>query len=665
MVSTLAAQQRPPKDTTHVVTLPPAVVTVTRAPDTLSRIPYGITVLRGADALRGRPQAALSEVLQNVPGVTADDRYNAARDESIAIRGFGARAQFGIRGVRVLLDGIPQTTPDGQGQLSNIDLTRVSRIEVLRGAASALYGNAAGGVVSLWTDPIPVARLTPAMRLLGGSYGRVTFTTNVSAPLGRGEVALGGTRRGSDGPRLHARSEVWNGNARISEPVGADGRLIATVSAADIPLAQDPGALTAGEVAADPGQANPRNLAANARKSVSQGEVGLTYERAPARGARVSATVYGIRRALLNPLAFATISLHRWAGGTRATVGLPFVAGPVRPVLTLGADAEWQRDDRQNTAPGGTALTLNQLEQVRELGPFGQLRVPVGRVTVTGGLRYDAVRFAETDRFLSDGNDSGTRTMDAASWTVGSAWEMTRALAPYANVGTAFETPTTTELVNKPDGSGGFNPDLGPQRATNYEVGVRGAVRRARYTVAVYRADVTGELIPFEAPGGAGRTFYRNAGSSRHEGIETSLALRPIPTLSLNVAYTYARLRFLDFTTPGGAYAGNTVPGVPEHFASVNLTWSPRAWWASAEVRTSSSVIVDDANTARANPWTLVSLRMGTHVMAGGWDFRPFAGVDNLFDERWVSSVQVNARAGRYFEPGPGRAVYLGMEMRE
>ncbi|HET7039634.1 MAG TPA: TonB-dependent receptor, partial [Gemmatimonadales bacterium] len=535
------AAQEPTRDT--AVRLPPVEITVTRAAEAHARAPYAVTLLRAGDLAPADAGLSLSAALAGVPGVSSQNRHSLARDESLVIRGFGARSAFGIRGVRVLLDGVPQTLPDGQGQLTNVDLRRIGRVEVLRGAASGLHGNAAGGVVSLSTDFAPPSRPTPDARLLVGSQELVVLDAGVAAPLGAGTVLLDASRHAGQGHRAQNRFEIWRVGGRAALPLGHATRVVAVAQGARMPEARDPGALNAAELAADPTAANPANVAVNAGKAVTQGQLGLTLDHAPG-AARVTATAFTVGRDLEQRLPFATIELRRWAWGARAETAVP-LGGGAGPVLVGGLDAQWQHDDRLNRAPGTTTVTRDQRETVRELGPFVQLRMrPVPRLSLIAGGRFDAVSFRVEDDFLSDGDDSGDRTMSALSGTAGAAVEVTRGVQLYGNVGTGFETPTTTELGNQADGTAGFNPDLEPQRAVQVEAGARVARGPLSVAVAAYYARVRDALIPFEVATDPGRRYFRNAGRTRHRGIEVEGTAATPVGLEARLAYTLSDLEF-------------------------------------------------------------------------------------------------------------------------
>ena len=287
--------------------------------------------------------------------------------------------------------------------------------------------------------------------------------------------------------------------------------------------------------------------------------------------------------------------------------------------------------------------------------------VPNERLLISTGLRYDWVRFDLDDRYTGDGfDDSGARTMSALSGNIGASWTFDDRFVPYVNVSTAFETPTTTELVNQPDGSGGFNPELGPQRAVNYEVGARGQpARGVSYSVALFLGRVTDAIVQQLEVGG--RAFFRNAGKTHNDGAEVGLTVSPVNALTLSAAYTYARYRF-----SGDSLDGNRLPGVPEHFWRLGVrTVLPAGFYADADHTISTSVAADDANTIIVPAWGegITNLRLGWNGNSGSMRVAPFLGLNNLWDRRYIGSVTLNGVGGRVIEPAPRRVIYLGTEI--
>ena len=302
----LLAQAPAVRDTTQKdsakVTLPDLEVTVTRTPETVVRIPAAVSVVGRREIQGAQSTLGLDESLNNIPGVYVLNRYNYSLDQRLVIRGSGARSNFGIRGIKVVLDGIPQTLPDGQSQLSNVDFGNLQRIEVLRGAASSLYGNASGGVVSLTSEGAAPGKFSQSVRAEGGSFGLFKISERTTARAGNGSGVLSLSRTQVDGFRQHSATEFTQLNLGGDLLVGGATSLGIRFGYADAPKAQNPGALTATEVLANPDTAAVANVTRKADKDVSQGQLGLTLRHFTSRG-QINATVFGLVRTLENPTA--------------------------------------------------------------------------------------------------------------------------------------------------------------------------------------------------------------------------------------------------------------------------------------------------------------------------------------------------------------------------
>ncbi len=660
-------QRRTAADSTQdsTVVLRPIEVSVTRQTISLYKIPFAVATVDGAELRRGRATLGFDEALAQVPGLFVANRYNPSHDQRISIRGFGSRSAFGARGVKILLDGIPQTLPDGQGQLTNVEIASLGSVEVLRGSSSSLYGNASGGVILLRTaSPSPI-KWEASARTVAGAYGLVKLQGRVSTPTGKGTIAITGARTTSSGYRQHGESEINNVGVRLEQELSAGTTLLVSAHLADNPTSDNPGSLTQTEVDQNPAQANQRNEDADAGESVMQGQLGVNLTRRFAAGGSVGVTAFGLIRDLDNRLSFAFIQLDRRAYGVRALAEIPLTVGSTHPRWSVGVDLQRQRDDRVQRSPDLSTVTRDQLERVTEIGPFTQLGFDFGeRVSGMFGVRYDRVSFTAEDSLLADGDDSGDRVMSSASASLGFVWRPRDAFQPYANVSSSFETPTTTELANRPSGAGGFNQDLEPQRAVNFEVGVRGGGGLFSYSASAFHIKVKDALIPFEVPSVPSRQFFRNAGRTRHRGLELAATVRPIDRVTAVTAYTLADYEFKDFQTADGNFDGNDIPGVPRHrfYGSVRVSMQSGLWFAT-DYNVASSYYVDDANTVENKGWFTADLRGGWEGVVAGWRLAPFVGVLNVFDERYGGSITVNANFGRYFEPAPPRNGYVGLEI--
>lgn len=671
--------QSPPAGTT----LPPVTVTVTRdATRPTLELPYALSRTAPDSARPGQRHVSFDEMLLALPGVAVANRHNPTQDPRISIRGFGARSAFGVRGVRVTRDGIPLTLPDGQTPIDYLDLESVGRIEVIRGSASSLYGNAAGGVVEVTTPDPPSDPLAGHATVSGGSYGLKRFAASAGGTAGRLRFQGDLSRTEQDGFRRHAFQRATSGTARTMI-VGEQSEVALSFTGYHAPLTRNPGALTAAQMRDDPRQADVAQVNRGARKTVRQSQLGLTGVRRSARGVELSGQVHAGWRTLDNPLTFAIVEVDRTTYGAGARTTLPLRALGLAHRLSAGVDAQFQDDDRRNFAncnavPPVTQPTANcptvgqergvvqlaQRERVSSVGPYVRDEIAIGdRYRVTLGGRADFVRFRVDDRLVSGTNpdDSGERTLEAVSPMLGFVARLGPLHAAYANLSTAFETPTATELANKPDGSAGINPALDPQLATTGEVGVKGVLAgRVRYDAALFATRVRDELIPFEVPGGGGRRYFRNAGSTRRRGGELGLSAA-LGSATVGAAYSYSDFAFDEYTVGTARFDGNRIPGVPIQQFQGFATWTWRDWFATVEGVTAGAVYLDDANAARSGGWEVVNARLGGRVGIGPSWVSPVLGVSNVFDRAYAGSVVVNAAAGRYFEPAPGRTVYLGM----
>ena len=663
-----------PPDT--VIPLPGVEVSVTRGARPAERVPLALTVVDKQAIQRARPGISPDEALAGVPGLLIANRHNFSLGPRLSIRGFGARAAFGVRGVRVLVDGIPLTMADGQANLNNLDLGTAGRIEVIRGAASALYGNAAGGVVAVETENPPDAALAGEAELVVGDYGSGSadnlrrMQLKTGGRFARGDWLASVSRLDLDGYRAHSSAQTTHFNGRVRRLLNDDGttRLAFVLNAADAPVAQNPGSLPLDSARLRPRNAWPANVRTRSGEATRQVQAGATLSR-QTEDVRWDASLYGLVRDVENPLPFAWIDLERRAGGARFSMRRGLEMAGRETFWTIGGDVEAQRDLRREFANDGGAPgddpRKDQVDGVRSVGPFVQAELPLSRqVELLAGLRFDAVRFRTDDRLLADGDASGGRTLHAWSPMVGVAVLPRAGWTLWANVTTAFQTPTTTELINAPPAPGepccpgGFNATLEPQRARGAEVGSRLRVGRATaFELVGYTLRVRDELVPYQVPEAPGREFFRNLGRSRHTGIEASVHVALTAALAASLAWTWS-----DFVVAedgsGRGHEGNRLPGVPEHqLRGLLALRGPARTFGELEARHLGRMFVDDANSAATPAATIVDLRLGRD--AGG--VRPFVGITNVFDRAWYSSVVINANGGRFYEPAPGRAYYVGL----
>ena len=561
--------------------------------------------------------------------------------------------------------------------------------------------------IAFSTDQTAPATLSSALRLTGGSFGLAKEQLRFASQLGRSVSSLSWSRTTVDGSRQYSRADVRQLSAAADIVMSGSTTLALRALHADMPTALNPGALTAAEYAANRDSAAATNIARGANKFLLQSQYSARVQHAAPGGTDWSATGYVLRRFVDNPLATAprgttgaTIgtysTLNRWvtgarfdvahalclcadatpaAAGTRGTPGTPGTA--TVPRVSAGLDVQRSFDVRRNwratkgvrSTPTDT-LQLNQGESVISAGPFLTLAwQPTKVLSLSSGARWDQLTFDVFDHFLADNvNNSGSRRMTAASGHVGASVTASRAFTAYANYSTAFETPTTTELNARPDGAGGFNPDLGPQRVRTMEIGARGTVGPAlSYTVSLFRSNATDAIIQYLETNG--RAYFRNAGRTRNDGAEIGLSARIASWLDGTAAWTAATYRFVTYRVPNGAVTdtldGKTLAGVPNRYMRLGARTHWRAASLDVDHTWSAGMFGDDKNTIRVADWGKgqLNVRAAWSGAVGAVRVAPFVAVNNLFNEAYVGAVTLNGAFGRVLEPAPLRNYYVGTEL--
>lgn len=644
------------------------VVTASRTQSALRELARSVSIVDKDRIQRGTQQLALDEALAGVPGLYLQNRYNFAQDLRVAMRGFGARSAFGIRGVKVVVDGIPETLPDGQAGVDSIDLGSTQRIEVLRGPSSSLYGNASGGVIAIETESGGDARFVEGA-IAGGELGYEKYQLKTGGEAGAVDYLVNVSRQELDGYRDHSLTEGTLINTKVGIDISPRDRLTVTFNHTDQPTADDPGGINAAQAAADRRSARDRNVLFDAGEALDQQRLGFLYRRDGESG-DLTIRNYYVWRDFSNRLPFVgggAVDLDRFFYG----IGVQYSFGELLPdpwTLAVGLDVDRQDDDRRrfNNNEGTLGpLSFDQDERVDANGLYAQASYRLSeRWLLTAGLRYDEIDFDVRDNFLANGDDSGRVSFDRWSPSLGLSVQIGSG-ALFANFSNSFETPTTTELAN-PDGSGGFNQSLEPQIADNFELGYRLNRDGLSLELAVFSIDLEDELVPFELAAFPGRTFFANAGESGRTGLETAVAWRSDYGIGLEASFTWSDFTFDRFVDDNGNdFSGNELPGLPERFGYFALTYqNDRGFDARLESSYSGSLFANNANDVEVDSFTVTSLRVGYEVSTGSWVLRPFLGINNIFDERYNSNIRINAFGARYFEPAPERNAYAGVTVR-
>jgi iron complex outermembrane receptor protein len=643
---------------TGIVRLPPVEVRATRMVSIATPLSLAITSLERDGAARDTEAAfSLEDAIRAVPGLEIEDRGHLALGERVTIRGMGGRAAFGVRGVQMLLDGVPLTMPDGQSVTEIVEPALIRRAEVIRGPSGRLWGNGSGGVIALETAATALDPAGVHLRASGGGLGERHFLAEAVARPGRTRLHAYGSHRISDGYREHSAGRITRGGIGAVLPVRGGSVLRLSFAGVDQDV-EHPGSLTALERSDDPSAADARYVQTGSGKQSRQLQ-GIARWVLPVRGGVLEADLHGTARDLDNAMPFAWIGVDRRSGGAR--VGWNRTRGAL--TLRAGLDAAVQRDDRVNADNvygfrGDTTL-LDQRERVRTAAVSAVVEWSPSRlVSASAGLRADRISMRLDDRFSADGDQSGERSFGALSPGVSLRWAGPGWTA-FAGWSTAFDMPTTTELVNAPGGSSGFNPDLGPQHTRGVETGFRAGTGTWFLDFALYSLRVRDLLASSQDPV-SGRTVYENAQGASHRGAE--ILYEWVPSTRIRFA---AHAAFQRFRLDGGPDDGNALPGFPDRRLGAEVEAGPDGLRGGIRVESVSRRYGDDANTVAIPAHVTVDVRLFHRgIPIGEGISRPFLEVRNLLDEAYAASVVVNARGGRYFEPAAGRHLVAGLSVR-
>lgn len=650
--------------------------------------PAAVSVVSGEDMRQAAPRVNLSENLGSVPGLQIQNRQNYAQDLQLSVRGFGSRSTYGVRGLRLYVDGIPATMPDGQGQTSNIDIGSIDHIEVLRGPFSALYGNASGGVINVDTQTGQQPTTLEAGSWYG-SYGSWRNSVKASGATGDGTQAgdvnytVSASRFTTHGYRDHSEAQKNLGNAKLGVRIDDVSTLTLLFNSVHIE-AQDPGGLTPDQWRANPRQVVSNVTLYNTRKTVDQTQGGLHYQRQMGENDDLSVMMYaGIRETTQyqsipknvqlspkHPGGVIDLMRHYQGIDTRWTHRDSLFSVPV--TLTGGLDYETMTERRKGFENfSGDDLGVkgnirrNERNLMWNLDPYLQTAWQLtDKWSLDAGLRYSTVNFDSNDNYITavNGDDSGDaryhKWLPAASlkYAIDSSWNA------YLSAGRGFETPTINELSYRADGETGLNTGLKPATSDTVELGTKKRIGNGLITAALFQTDTQNEIVTDTSLGG--RTTYKNAGQTRRRGLELGVDQQFAADWRAKAAWTLLDARYRSNACGDASCDGNRIPGIARNMLYASLAYAPeQGFYAGAEMRYMSDIAADDENDVKAPAYTVAALNSGYKWLVQNWTLDLFGRVDNLFDRNYVGSVIVNEGNGRYFEPAPGRNYSVGLTL--
>ncbi|MFZ0455350.1 MAG: TonB-dependent receptor [Ignavibacteriaceae bacterium] len=687
-------------DTVYI--LEPVVVSA-RAGNSIINIPYAIDLIDSARIQNEIKGLSLNEVVNQVPGLIVSSRNNPSTGDKISIRGIGSRASFGVRGIKIIYDGIPLTFADGQSELNNLDLSSIGNIEVLHGPASSLYGNAAGGVINIESQKPSLKTISLNPVFTAGSFGFRKYNLKASGTINRFAYLLSLNKLLYNGFREHSSASTISINSILSYNISAKIKLKGIINYFDSPYLLNPSSLIKADALNAPEYVRPYIINQGAGEKVSEGNYGISLTSEFNRNFTNTTTVYFIKRSLLNPIPGTIIDLRRNAGGFRTFFEkkFPEIYSGTSLSLKGGFDFEFQDDLRKEYANNGLTdinikpedifsnlqygnSLLNQKEIVNSTAPFISAELNWNKkLDLQTGLRFDNYSFKVDDYLLSDGNNSGRRRMSSFSPMAGIIFLPVPYIKIYANYATSFQTPTTNELSNNPSGTGGFNPSLEPEKIKSYELGTWGILQQynLNFEAAFFLMNFNNMLISYQSQqAGSEEIFYKNAGKAENIGAEIKLTWEPIDEMKITASYTKMHFIFKDyllgFTGNSGAYEynqldGNFIPGIPQNYFTgginytlpFNLSFSLKAEWFDKYFTNDFNGPIPGSNSPIENyinnNYLKADLILSYNFTAENYELNLFAGIDNIFNKRYNGSIVQNAAGDRFFEPSPGRNFYI------
>ena len=648
---TLAQGQTP--SSTATITLQEVALQAPKTETFRNKLPFSLSAQDVSSFQPIYQQLSLQEYLGSVPGLFSQNANNYAQDLRISLRGFGARAAFGIRGIKIIVDGIPETTPDGQGQLDNLPLSLLKSFEVLRGPTASLYGNAAGGVIYLNTlDQLENQSIQ--LRTSLGAFGFQSYQLNTSLKGKKTTAMIHANRTQTNGFREFSGFEQNLFNAKIKHNYSPSSTIQLQLNYTNSPRAEDAGGINLADTETDWSQARQRNINYDTYESVDQFKGGINWKKK--WGSHWSLDTYGFYnyRDFYGKLPFENggiIDLTRNYFGLGSRLNYQ----EEKHRWQIGFETAQQADQRNrylNLEGVQGAISFSQLERFGSFGIYLLDEIQWGKVLLRTSLRYDDLRLGADSVEIS-------QAYQVLNPSIGISYEVKPRRQFFASFSTSFETPALSELSANPNGKEGLNLELKPSHALNYEFGWKGLWEKLRFEANVFYIESTNEILPYELEAFPGRSFYRNTGATQRIGLEL-FGIYQFQSWEVQLSLTQAQYQFSENET----LDGNSLPGIPNSQLFLQLGYTtPSKWSFQLTGEHVGTFYADNVNAIQIEAFQKVRLQGGKTISLASLQLSLFGGVNNLFNVRYFDNIRLNAFGKRYYEPAPGRNAFVGLQL--
>ena len=643
------------QDSIQKIDLDNVIVRSTRIDINKKQAPLSVSVKNLLINKNYTSKSSFSDFTNSIPGVYTSSSNNFSQDLRISIRGFGARSAFGIRGIKLLVDGIPETTPDGQSQLDNLPLGLISNIEVIRGPSSLLYGNSSGGVININTlsdNSLPYFRTSAIF----GAYQYQSIQRTRVFDWNNSSLVVHYDKRRSNGYRDFSGYKSSILNLKYLREFDEKNKIVWQINYTDSPYAKDAGGLKLSEVEDDRRQSRKNNFDYDTYEKVKHVKTGFSWRHLNDDNSSIDSYFFYQKRDFNSKLPFnygGIIFLERDYYGIGTKYSKQYFSDNRSRTVTLGIDFSNQQDDRKrfkNNLGEKGENTFDQIEKFKSTGVY-----LINQTSYTSGLlfrygvRYDENRIGtDSEAFIS---------LNKFNPSLGVSYSISKSDNIYFSIGTSFETPTLNELSNNPNGNG-LNKNLDPSSSVNYEIGWRKTASNLMFEAIAYLINTDNEILPYELEQFPGKNFYRNVGSTRRYGIELSSQLL-FSSGKLNLSYTNAKNTFNDFILNSNDLSGLSLPGIPNQILDVELIFNlSKRSRLLINNRLIGELFADNLNETQVSSYNLLNITYSKQIFNKS---EIYLGVNNLLDVNYFDNIRINAFGKRYYEPAPKRNIHFGL----
>ena len=648
------------------IKLEEVIISVTKIKDSLVNTPFSVSIKNFSTFQKSAEQFNISEYIEDIPGIFISNDNNYAQDSRISIRGFGSRANFGIRGIKLIVDGVPETTPDGQSQIDNLNLEIIEKVEVIRGVGSSLYGNSSAGIIKIKT-----------LQELQNSFARIGFSLG-SNQQNKSQFFLGQkykktsytflySQTKSNGYRNNSGFKNNNLNINLFKKVNDKTNYGLSFNYVDSPYAIDPGGLTIEEVEDNRKQARERNVIYDSKESIKHLKLSGSFEKKISNKLTFSKYLFFSNRDFNGNIPVkkgGTIKLDRkyWGLGASLLIKNKFNT-------QIGFDLGNQKDLRKryfNNEGEIGALVLEQNEKFINYGIFLVSSFKLNSFIISPGIRLDKNTISIDDQFLADGNSSDKINLNSLNPSFGINYKSNSLNRFFVNVSTGFETPTLNEFGSSPIGSG-FNKNLKSQNSINYELGFskKSVNNKFKLDLIYFNTSTKNEVLPYEDSQFPGQVFYNNAGKTQRSGIEFSGSYNYNNFWNFNSSISIGRYLFDEFIDNEKNYSGNKIPGVPEKTMFFNVNYKNESKLSvSLQLKVIGDLYANNSNSVKVDGFNRLNLKISKGINYKKITIDPFLIFKNILGTSYYDNIRINAFGARYYEPAAKANFYGGIKIK-